>query len=236
MTDQPKHREISKEEEQKYRALIGAYGDVIDKTEDLRGDVFDISWLPASKGEIKKALLWKCQNSPELIDPITIAYAALRKFQPDVGEYVPELMPQVDRKFRDNFGLDKDIDLVSSIKGDENSEKMKFFAEKLMELARQHQSLMEKWKPIIESEWKQLDQELIDLGYLPEDFEEQVKKLAEVRLKEIKEKRREEVFPNTPEAEPQPSQKKQGSFWRMVLVVVVFVGLLRIIYKLFFNP
>jgi len=232
MTDQPKHREISKEEEQKYRALISAYGDVIDKTEDLQGDVFDISWLPASKGEIKKALLWKCQNSPELIDPVTIVYGDLCKFQPDVGEYVPKLIPQVDRKFRDNFG----IDVASCLKEDENSEKVKIFLEMYSELSQQHKSLMKKWEPIIESEQKQLHQELIDLGYLPEDFEEGAKELAEVWLKEIKEKRREEVFPNTPEPEPQPSQKKQGGFWRMVLIVVVLVGLLRIINKLFFNP
>ena len=172
---------ISKEEESKYCSLHRAYGGVIEATAILDGDVFDISWLPGSKEEIKKALLWLLQNNAELKNPITIVYLLLRKFQPDVGHYVPSLMSLYNQDIRDSFGLDRGTiggdkceDLMSYFPKD--SEKTLIFAKKWLEVSESHKSLMKKWDPIIKSEKAQLERELIGLGYLPEDYYEQVER------------------------------------------------------------
>lgn len=242
MRDQPE-QDIppTKEEEAKYYVLIRAYGDVIESTVKLRGEVFDISWLPASKEEIKKALTWQLQTT-DFKDPATVVYGLLCQFQPEVGQYIPQIMPQVERKFRDSFGLDNDIDVASYLKEEEGSGKFMIFAEIYSELSQQHKSLMKKWEPIIESERAKLQQELIDLGYLPEDFEEQVKKyeklsedqleaIIEVHEKNLQDKIRETVSSNTPAPEPSPrsilalQRREKFLNWNVVLGLSGFLSL-----------
>ena len=195
MTDQPEHRKISKEEKEKYYVLIAAYGDVIVRTSKLGGDVFDISWLPASKEEIKKALRWGLQEGVIAKNYVTNSYTLLCKFQPDVGEFVPNVISLTKPAMGEILGLDsKTIDsenveaLMAYLK---EAEKIPIFMKKCKELFKQHTSLRKKWDTVLQSERKQLFQDLIDLKFLPKDFEVQVNAM-EIMLQNLPQEARRE--------------------------------------------
>jgi len=260
MTDQPEHRKISKEEKEKYYVLIAAYGDVIVRTSKLGGDVFDISWLPASKEEIKKALRWGLQEGVIAKNYVTNSYTLLCKFQPDVGEFVPNVISLTKPAMGEILGLDsKTIDsenveaLMAYLK---ETEKIPIFMKKCKELFKQHTSLRKKWDTVLQSERKQLFQDLIDLNFLPKDFEVQVnameimlQNLPQEARRELTEKIvtqekklqdviREGVYSNTQEPEQNPLPTWKGILFTAISLpfVLYFLYIIfQIIKQLFFD-